>query len=280
MAILLRRLFLVIVLLPTYISVSAQSGIAAAPMQLTFDAGPGATQTQKITLSNPSAGTITMAAGLSDWYRDSTGSIIYAPASSLPASCSGWLEIFPASQFVLEPGELKEVTVVINMPVNAPKESTNSMLTFTQLNKQKAISQQGIVINLAVRLGVQIYNVPPGVHKKEIDIDQFTDTLFREANTVEKQLYLKLRNSGEISTQGKASIELTHMGTGAKTALPAVPFYTLPGAIRQIRIQLSKDLPPGKYSAVALIDYGEDQELRIGELEFIQTADHEPSVTK
>jgi hypothetical protein len=274
------RFFMMIVLLLIYIPVTAQSGIAAAPMQLLFDANTGATQTQKVTLSNPGEASITMIADFADWYRDSTGNIIYAPPSTLPRSCSGWLKIFPANQFLLQPGETKEVTVMINMPAGAPEKSSNSMLTFTQLNTQRVISKQGIAFNLAVRIGVQIYNVPPGVHKKEIDIDQFTDTLFKEAPVAEKQLLLRLRNSGELSAEGKANIELTHMGTGTKTALPAILFYTLPGAIREIRIPLTDHLLPGKYSAVALVDYGEDQELRIGELEFTQTTDNGLKTTK
>ncbi len=276
----MRLFFMMIVHILVYVPVYAQLGIAAAPMQLKFDANAGATQTQKVILSNPSKGSVMVAAEFSDWYRDSTGNIIYAPPSYLPASCSGWLKIFPASEFVLQPGELKEVTIMLNMPSNALKESTNSMLTFTQLNKQQVMSPQGIAINLAVRVGVQIYNVPPGVHIKEVDIDQFTDTLFKGGNIAGKQLLLRLRNSGELSAEGKASIELTHKETGIKTALPAVSFYTLPGAIRQIRIPLADSLPPGRYSAVALVDYGEDQELRVGELEFTYTAGNGLKVVK
>lgn len=264
------RFLVMIVSLWAYLPVYAQSGIAAAPMQLTFDAGSGASQTQIVTLSNPGDAPVTMIAGFSDWYRDSTGNIMYAAPTALPASCSGWLKIFPASQFVLQPGEKKEVTVMISLPPGAPAVSSNSMLLFTQLNKQEVTNKKGIVINLAVRIGIQIYNTPQGVHKKEVEIDQFSDTLINEGNIVEKQLFLRLRNSGQVSAEGKASIELTHMSTGTKTTLPIIMFYTLPGAVRQIKIPLAGTLLPGRYSAVALIDYGEDQELRIGQLEFTQ----------
>jgi hypothetical protein len=274
------KFFLMAVLLWVYVPVYAQSGIAASPMALSFDAGSGSTQTQTVTLSNPGDAPITMIASFSDWYRDSTGGIVYAPPSSLPTSCSGWLKIFPASQFILQPRERKEVTVMINMPSDGSAMSSNSMLLFTQLNKQEATTKQGILINLAVRIGIQIYNVPQGVHKKEIDIDQFTDTLFKEGDIVEKQLFLRLRNSGQLSAEGKASIELTNMGNGYKTTLPSILFYTLPGAVRQIKIPLSGTLPPGRYSAVALIDYGEDQELRIGQLEFTQMADNRLKMAK
>jgi P pilus assembly chaperone PapD len=267
------RIFMMTVLLCVYATrMSAQSGIAASPMQLSFDAAPGSSQTQIVTLSNPGDIPITMIAGFSDWYRDSTGSISYSAPSTLPSSCSGWLKIFPASQIVLGPQEKKEVTVMINLPPGAPAMSTNSMLLFTQLNKQEVTNKQGIVINLAVRIGVQIYNVPQGVHKKEIEIDQFMDSLITKGEVTEKQLFLRLRNSGQVSAEGKASVELTNMGTGSKTTLPLIMFYTLPGAVRQIKIPLSATLPPGRYSAVALVDYGEDQELRIGQLEFTQTA--------
>jgi hypothetical protein len=88
---------------------------------------------------------------------------------------------------------------------------------------------------------------------------------------VKKQLFLRLRSTGELSAGGKASIELTNIGNGAKTTLPAILFQTLPGAVRQIKIPLSNTLAPGRYSAVALVDYGKDQELlRIGNIDFTQ----------
>lgn len=86
---------------------------------------------------------------------------------------------------------------------------------------------------------------------------------------MKKQLFLRLRNTGERSTEGKASIELTNIGNGAKTTLPLILFQTLPGAVRQIKIPISQTLPAGRYSVVALVDYGEDQELlQIGQLDF------------
>lgn len=252
--------------------IQAQMGIAASPMQLSFDAQPGSTQTLPLTLNNPSGNQITVTATLADWYRDSTGSIVYTKTTAALNSCTDWLKIFPGTEFVLKPGESKPVTVMITVPPNAAQRCTNSMLLFTQLDKQPIPQKNGVVINLAVRVGIQIYHVPPGLNRKEIDIVQFTDTLFQENNIVSKQLFLRLKNSGQLSTEGKASIELTHLGTGHKTSLPAISFFTLPGAVRQIKVPLTGSLPPGRYSAVALVDYGEDQELRIGELEFTQAA--------
>ena len=87
---------------------------------------------------------------------------------------------------------------------------------------------------------------------------------------MEKQLFLRLRNSGQLSTEGKASIELTNIGNGTKTTLPVIVFQSLPGAIRQIKIPLSATLAPGRYSAVVQVDYGKNQALRIGQLDFTQ----------
>ena len=86
---------------------------------------------------------------------------------------------------------------------------------------------------------------------------------------MKKQIFLRLRSTGELSTEGKASIELTNIGNGFKTTLPLILFQTLPGAVRQIKVPISGALPPGRYSAVAMVDYGENQELlRIGQLDF------------
>lgn len=86
---------------------------------------------------------------------------------------------------------------------------------------------------------------------------------------MKKQIFLRLQSTGATSTEGKASIELTNTGNGTKITLPVILFQTLPGAVRQIKVPGYSTLPPGRYSAVALVDYGEDQELlKIGQLDF------------
>lgn len=241
----------------------AQMGIAASPMKLNFDAQSGGSQNLTVTVSNPSSKILEVGAGLADWQRDEEGKIIYAAANTINASCAGWIKIFPTTNFTLNPGEKKVITVMMTVPPDNDKAVKNCMLFFTQLNPEKG-NGTGVSINLAVRLGVQVYYTPPGLNKKNLEIDNFKDT----ADNGDQKLLLTVKNEGEVETDGKVNFELTNMNNGQKITLPEADVYLLPASKRIVNVALPKDLKKGNYSATALLDYGQNEELKIGELEF------------
>lgn len=55
---------------------------------------------------------------------------------------------------------------------------------------------------------------------------------------------------------------------GKKTTLDAVIFYTMPGNKREVSISLPAGLEKGKYTASVMIDYGDRDNLELGELNF------------
>lgn len=228
-------------------------------MKLFFDAAPGTPATAYLTLSNPSKRPMEAGISLADWQRDSTGNIVYFPAGSTPNSCSPWLKVIPGERFTLQPGEAKQFTVIMQPPAQADSLK-NSMLFFTQLNTEAAKGEQGMHIQIAVRVGVQVIYTPPGLHAKEIDILTFINS--------KDSLQTMLQNTGQLEANGKAACELLHLTSGKKTTLPDLEFYTLPGARRILRWRLPTGLEKGKYTATMMVDVGMEQELKIGELDF------------
>ncbi len=231
-------------------------------MKLEFNAPAGSSQTQTVLITNPSARALEAVVQLADWTRDSLGNIVSAPPGSLPHSCAGRLRIFPGTNFTLAPGDRKELTLMMDLSGQQHLDQlSNCMLFITQVNPQTTQQKPGGNVQVTVRVGVQLFYIPPGAHKKDIEILNFKDTA--------SQLLLTLQNNGELETDGKVGWELTDEKTGTKVTLPEAHFYTLPGATRLISLPLPESLPPGKYSVTALVDYGREEELKIGELEFI-----------
>lgn len=245
----------------------AQGGISASPLKLEFDAVSGSSQDKTIVLSNTGNGQLELTASVNDWYRDSTGNIVTVSAGSLASSCSRWIKIYPSTHITLAPGETVNVTISVTPGKENNLIHRNSMVFFTQLNPQQRKTSDGININMAVRIGVQVYYTPNGLTGKNIEIINFK-TLRSIDSAYGGLLELHLKNTGMLVADGRVDFELVNLSTGKKTTLPHSAFYTLPGALRVITIPLKRSIPPGKYSATALIDFGRKEELKIGELEF------------
>lgn len=248
-----------------------QLGLGASPMVLQYDAPRGGTQNLHLTISNPGKKLVNIGVSLMDWRRDSLGNILYVEPGSLKNSCSAWLQILPSTQFTLKPSEQKEVMVILKVPDQAVSSSMNSMVFFTQLNSMKAPPKKGINILLTVRVGVQVFYTPPGLSKKNIEITDFKDTIRIENDSVRRRvLQLTLHNTGEVETDGKVDFALNNLETGEKNNLIEKKFYTLPGDTLLVLEDFPVGIPAGNYSITALVDYGPEYELKIGELQYRQ----------
>lgn len=250
---------------------TAQSalGIAAAPMKLNYNSALGTAQSLRVTLHNPSASPLELQSSLVDWYRDSTGNIVDFPEGSLPTSCAAWIRLSEPGGIVIEPGGKKEVLVSILVPDSAKHRFYNSMLYFTQLNpNQKVTDANGVQIKLAVRVGIQILYTPAGLFKKSLEVQNFWNTLGGDSVELHQELWLKLKNDGDIIADGSIDFECLNLQSGKISKLPVSAFYTLPGAVRVLRFRLPPELPTGNYQATAMIDFGKNEELKIATLEF------------
>ena len=58
-----------------------------------------------------------------------------------------------------------------------------------------------------------------------------------------------------------------NLKTGDKIDLPEAKFYTLPTAKRVLKVGIPAKIKKGNYSITALVDYGPEMELKIGEME-------------
>jgi hypothetical protein len=69
-------------------------------------------------------------------------------------------------------------------------------------------------------------------------------------------------NTGEIQIQCKATLTLTNTSTGEEIKLDRVEFPMFPEGKRVVRFAIPEKTPKGKYSALAILDIGEDKELQ------------------
>jgi hypothetical protein len=156
---------------------SAQAGMTVSPGKLYYKLAPGASASQKLTVSNPNNRELEIVVSLSDWNYDSLGNNQTYNAGTLSTSNASWVKVMPGQYFTLEPNEKRDLGIVVTVPSNAKSAIPvhTSMLFLTQLNPWDAQSVNGALIKVSVRMGVKIYHSFSQTEERDIEVVNFTD---------------------------------------------------------------------------------------------------------
>lgn len=265
-------LFLAFTLTAFHHELLAQAGMTVSPGKLYFKLSPGATATQKIVVSNPNNKELEIGVSMNDWDYDTLGNNQTYDAGTLKNSGSSWVQVMPGSYFTLQPNEKRELDIIFTVPTNANTSIPvhTAMLFLTQLNPGDARAEDGTSIKVSVRMGVKIYHAFSQVEEKDIEVVNFTDILPAKGDKNGGFLELYFQNTGKIWLEGKVKWEVLNTQTGNKTKLDDQDIFSLPGDKRIMRQVLPASITKGKYIATAIINYGNKDELKLVELEFVR----------
>ena len=259
------------VLMGSYKELWAQAGMTVSPGKLYYKLPSGASATQKIVVSNPNNKELEIGVSMNDWNYDTLGNNQTYDAGTLKSSGSAWVQVMPGSYFTLQPNEKRELDIVFTVPSDANTSIPvhTAMLFLTQLNPGDAKAADGTSIKVSVRMGVKIYHAFSQVEEKDIEVVNFTDILpAKDDKTTGGFLELNLQNTGKMWLEGKVKWEILNTQTGDRTKLDDQDIFSLPGDKRIIRQALPPNIKNGKYTATAIINYGNKDELKLVELEF------------
>lgn len=251
----------------TVVNIQAQAGISVSPGRLYYKLATGGSGKQSVNITNPTEKELEVGVSFSDWEYEPSGNNKIVEANTIPTSCSDWIQILPSSYFVIQPGETKQVEVIFKVPANADSKIPvhTGMIFFTQLNPGKSTDQNGAAIQVTVRMGVKVYHSFVQQSNALLEINDFTSYIDETNNKI---VELKIENQGTIWADGKIKWELFNTSNGKKTNLKNIEFYTLPKDIRIIKQALPADLPKGDYTLSAIMTYGDNDVIKIAELEF------------
>lgn len=247
-----------------------QTGMAVSPGKLYFKLPPGGTAIQKIIVSNPNDRELQVGASISDWDYDSVGNNRTYEMNTLKTSCAGWFKVLPSAVFTLQPNERREVQIIFATPGDADRSVPvhNALLFLTQMNPVNSRSQNGAAIKVSVRIGIKIYHSFLQTEDRDIEIVSLQDKPALPGVKGPGMLELQIQNTGKIWLEGKVKWELLNTQTGKKIKMEDQDFYSLPGDKRTVRQNLPADFKTGHYTATAVINYGNKDELKVVELEF------------
>lgn len=244
--------------LTVFTPLAKAQNLGVYPTTLDFRLSGGQSEAQVINLSNGSASKVQFRIYLNDWVRDSTGGHIYFEPASLGRSCAKWMTI--DKNFVeLQPGESTQLTAQMLVPSTpeATAEMKWAMLFIETVEENVSRNDknaQATVKNL-IRVGVHVYQTPPNVTEKGIKV------LDLKPNPEIANAYdLVCKNTGDVMIECKAHLELA-AANGEQTKLDFIEFPMFPEQVRLVTFELPKNLPEGKYSALGILDAGEDLSL-------------------
>jgi len=262
----MKKILAVLVTFLCICQANAQAGISVSPGRMYFKMGTGASSSQFISVTNPTEKDLEIGVSFSDWQYEPSGNNVITEPGTLPTSCVDWIQILPASYFVLKPGETKQVEVLFKVPADADTSVPvhTAMVFFTQLNPGQSTDQRGAAIQVTVRMGVKVYHSFLQEAQPAMDFVDFTTATNEEK---QKVLELKVENQGQTWADGKIKWELFNNSTGKKSTLPDSEFYSLPKDIRVFTQLIPAGLEKGNYTVSAILTYGENDVIKIAELD-------------
>jgi P pilus assembly chaperone PapD len=250
--------------LPVLGQKTEQSGIEVRPATLEFSVAPGTTATKKVYVTNTLSSKTQFTAYLSDWRRDTIGSHVFTEPGQDPRSCASFVTI-DKPFFELEPGQRQEINVTLQEPIDSPQiMQMKWCMFFIETIKEKqlgTITGFKTTISNRYRVGVHIYQTPPGVTEKEVRLHKM---MVLEDSV--KRYRLICQNTGSTQLQCTSYMELFSMQDGSKMKLPSQEFPLFPEQVRYVDFMLPEGLAKGKYVLTGIIDAGEEVALEAGEL--------------
>ncbi|MGE5519770.1 MAG: hypothetical protein ACM3VS_07585, partial [Candidatus Dadabacteria bacterium] len=232
--------------------------ISIQPSILEFHTGPAGTESQPVRITNLSGKKLAFQAYLADWLRDSTGGHQYFKADTLKRSCASWVEL-NRNYVQVEPNQTEELIVRLHAPSDPEqvKQMKWAMLFLQNADEQDSASRNRKELQTQVkeilRVGIHIYETPPSLVNKTVKAISLKQVR-NEKNNYE----LLMKNTGDVMLQCKAYLELTNAVDGKTFKTDKIEFPVFPEGVRKVKLTVPTSVPKGKYSALAIIDLGED----------------------
>ncbi len=237
----------------------AQLAVPSAPFYLNVSAEETMTFSLKIENlgEEPEGATVY----LGDWERDFNGNIQYLSPGTLPQSLANWIKISPTS-FTIKGGGDREIRFTISVPEG--EEGSRWAVLFIQREPELAeeVVKRGeeerrVVIRSVFRYAIRIYQTVPGTEKREGKVTDIGVNLTEGGYPV--KIKVEFENTGNTFLKPTGWVEFRDMEEGKTVAKIDIPeFPILPGRKRALEVSYQKELPPGKYITLAVIDYGGD----------------------
>ena len=248
----------------------AHAGFSVAPLRFEFQLEKGKSGTASINVNNNGDEPVSVKIYQNDFMVDQINQDIILPPGENKRGCAAWMSISPLT-LDLGPKEQKKVRISLTVPEHA-RGTYWAFVFIEQASKPRPVmqSKQGhnISINVKPRWGVRIHENVPGTEHKEGRITDINVTHQTPENPVKVSVEFENTGNTLLHCDGRVEIrdaegkDIETLKIGSKGR-----FGVYPSGKRLVNGTLSRNLSPGDYIALAIVDYA-GEELVAGELEF------------
>jgi hypothetical protein len=251
------NVFCLLLLLFFYSNLNAQD-FEVAPAKLNFDCEAGQIQTRLMTVRNHSNQKQQFVLILGDMKFDTTNNPKVPGLNS--KSCKDWINLNP-SFFDLNPNETREVKVVLQVP---PGESSTrgSMIFVSATEEQTALGadiQMKSAVKVRPRIAVKVFQSPKSNTNYKGSISNLKETTQPKDSV--RSFQVKITNPGDKVLDGKIYLILSNVISAKEIKQKPQQINLFPGVSKTMSLYMPKNIPAGKYSLAAILDYGNNSNL-------------------
>lgn len=267
----LKSLILILSVTLLMSGVALAQSVSMSPSRLYYKVDLGAYKTQTVTVTNNSQVRQAFNVSFGDFEPAGyQGKSKFMEPGESEHSCSEWLTATP-SFFELDPGQSQKVQVLLQVPSSPDANKVKWAAMRIKLTKERKSSEItdknaiGMGITETFQFVVHIFQTPPKVVSKSADIIDFREST--TAQDTSRVYSMRVKNTGEAILDCASYLELSNLGTGEETRLRPLAYTLLPGSEREVRFNLPRNQPKGRYSLMGVVDYGNRDNIQAAEME-------------
>jgi len=242
----LRALLLSAATLLTISTMSAAlaADIGLSPARISLSVPPGGTTSAEVTLFSNSSSSVPLTVSVGDWVQASDGKLSFLPEGAAPHSASNWL-VPSVSTLSVAPGGMTTVRVTVNVPNDSSLAGTYQSIVYFATQPKATSSVRGAKFVTRQRLGLIVYVTVAGTATKGSTLSD----MYRDGKT----LKVVVGNKGNSLMRATGKVEIRDATGKTVATLPIEDEAVMRESDREIALALPKDLAPGYYVALALI---------------------------
>lgn len=232
--------------------------IQVRPASMTFHLDRWQTHTLPVSVTNNKDRPYSFRVYLEDFTKDSSGQVVYLKDSNFAKSCKQWI-VLDKNFVEVPPHSKQDIMVKMTIPDDdtSAREMRWTMLYVESVGEKSPPKSHGeiqTILNKAFRIGAIIQQIPPtAAANKELKMLGFEKLAdgFNNYRIIAK-------NTGAAYLRCKFSLEISSVETGEKYTYTKEEVTIYPSQVRYYDFQIPITVKPGKYTAIALIDAGDD----------------------
>ena len=255
-----RRILLGIFSLCASTAALAQN-FEVAPIELRFNANPGETQTKTITVKNHGNDKSSIVLTFQDYLIYKNGERRVLSPGSSKNSIAEWITLNP-SYLEINPNQAQTVELTLQAP-NDDYTSKWGILNVSTAKEQtsfQADKELSAGMNIFGRINVQLSYTPRSETQERVQISNLKEV--NSPGDSARKFSANIDNLGNTITNCKVYLIASNLENLHEKKFKPVNIKTYPQSSRTIELILPEDnLPAGKYSLSAILDYGSSKAL-------------------